>query len=30
LQMELISYPNGMAYEKDAKSVLWMTTQPAK
>ena len=30
LQMELISYPKGMAYEKDAKSVLWMTTQPAK
>jgi catechol 2,3-dioxygenase-like lactoylglutathione lyase family enzyme len=30
LQMELISYPKGMAYEKDAKSVLWMTTDPAK
>ena len=30
LQMELISYPKGMAYEKDAKSVLWMTTQPGK
>jgi catechol 2,3-dioxygenase-like lactoylglutathione lyase family enzyme len=30
LQMELISYPTGMAYEKDAKSVLWMTTNPAK
>jgi catechol 2,3-dioxygenase-like lactoylglutathione lyase family enzyme len=30
LQMELISYPKGMAYEKDAKSVLWMTTAPAR
>jgi catechol 2,3-dioxygenase-like lactoylglutathione lyase family enzyme len=30
LQMELISYPKGMAYEKDAKSVLWSTTDPAK
>jgi catechol 2,3-dioxygenase-like lactoylglutathione lyase family enzyme len=30
LQMELISYPKGMAYEKDAKSVLWMTTEPMK
>jgi catechol 2,3-dioxygenase-like lactoylglutathione lyase family enzyme len=30
LQMELISYPQGMAYEKTAKSVLWMTTDPAK
>ena len=30
LQMELISYPKGMAYEKNAKSVLWMTTDPAK
>jgi catechol 2,3-dioxygenase-like lactoylglutathione lyase family enzyme len=30
LQMELISYPKGMAYEKDAKSVLWMTTDPSK
>jgi len=30
LQMELISYPNGMAYEKGASSVLWMTTDPAK
>ena len=30
LQMELISYPKGMAYEKDAKSVLWSTTEPAK
>jgi catechol 2,3-dioxygenase-like lactoylglutathione lyase family enzyme len=30
LQMELISYPQGMAYEKDAKTVLWMTTEPTK
>jgi catechol 2,3-dioxygenase-like lactoylglutathione lyase family enzyme len=30
LQMELISYPNGMAYQKDTKSVLWMTTEPGK
>ena len=30
LQMELISYPKGMAYQKDAKSVLWMTTEPGK
>jgi catechol 2,3-dioxygenase-like lactoylglutathione lyase family enzyme len=30
LQMELISYPKGMAYEKDAKTVLWMTTEPMK
>jgi catechol 2,3-dioxygenase-like lactoylglutathione lyase family enzyme len=30
LQMELISYPQGMAYQKDSKSVLWMTTEPGK
>src|SRR5438445_7024055 len=30
LQMELISYPKGMAYEKNAKSLLWMTTEPMK
>lgn len=30
MQMELISYPKGMAYEKDAKTVLWSTTEPAK
>jgi catechol 2,3-dioxygenase-like lactoylglutathione lyase family enzyme len=30
LQMELISYPKGMAYEKDSKSLLWMTTDPTK
>jgi len=23
LQMELISYPNGMAYEKSSKGMLW-------
>jgi hypothetical protein len=28
--MELISYPKGMAYEKDSKSPLWMTTEPMK
>jgi catechol 2,3-dioxygenase-like lactoylglutathione lyase family enzyme len=30
LQMELISYPKGMAYEKDAKTPLWSTTEPQK
>jgi catechol 2,3-dioxygenase-like lactoylglutathione lyase family enzyme len=30
MQMELISYPTGMAYEKDAKTVLWSTTEPMK
>jgi catechol 2,3-dioxygenase-like lactoylglutathione lyase family enzyme len=30
LQMELISYPQGMAYEKDATTKLWMTTEPMK
>jgi catechol 2,3-dioxygenase-like lactoylglutathione lyase family enzyme len=30
LQMELISYPKGMAYEKTAKSLLWSTTAPMK
>jgi len=30
LQMELISYPKGMAYEKDATTVLWSTTAPQK
>ena len=30
LQMELISYPKGMAYEKTAKSILWSTTAPMK
>ena len=30
LQMELISYPKGMAYEKDATTKLWSTTEPTK
>jgi catechol 2,3-dioxygenase-like lactoylglutathione lyase family enzyme len=30
MYMELISYPKGMAYEKDAKTILWSTTQPTK
>jgi catechol 2,3-dioxygenase-like lactoylglutathione lyase family enzyme len=30
LQMELISYPKGMAYEKTAATPLWATTDPAK
>ena len=30
LQMELISYPTGMAYEKTSTSPLWMTTAPGK
>ncbi len=30
MQMELISYPKGMAYEKDAKTVLWSTREPTK
>jgi catechol 2,3-dioxygenase-like lactoylglutathione lyase family enzyme len=30
MQMELISYPKGMAYEKSAKTVLWSTTEPMK
>jgi catechol 2,3-dioxygenase-like lactoylglutathione lyase family enzyme len=30
LQMELISYPKGMAYEKGAATVLWSTTEPMK
>lgn len=30
LQMELISYPKGMAYEKGAATVLWSTTEPQK
>ena len=30
LQMELISYPKGMAYAKDSKSPLWSTTEPQK
>jgi catechol 2,3-dioxygenase-like lactoylglutathione lyase family enzyme len=30
LQMELISYPQGMAYEQSAKVKLWSPTDPAK
>lgn len=30
LQMELISFPGGMAYEKEGGPVLWSNTDPAK
>lgn len=30
LQLEAISYPKGMAYEKDAKTALWSPKDPAK
>ena len=30
LQMELISYPKGMAYEHGASTVLWSPKDPAK
>ena len=30
LQFEAISYPDGMAYEKDATTVLWSPKDPAK
>jgi catechol 2,3-dioxygenase-like lactoylglutathione lyase family enzyme len=30
LQMEAISYPNGMAYEKDASTILWSPKDPTK
>jgi catechol 2,3-dioxygenase-like lactoylglutathione lyase family enzyme len=30
MQMELISYPEGMAYEKSASTVLWSTTEPTR
>jgi len=30
LQLEAISYPNGMAYEKGAATVLWSPKDPAK
>jgi catechol 2,3-dioxygenase-like lactoylglutathione lyase family enzyme len=30
LQLEAISYPNGMAYEKGAETVLWSTKNPEK
>ncbi len=30
LQFEAISYPKGMAYERNATTVLWKPTEPAK
>ena len=30
LQLEAISYPDGMAYEKGAETVLWSPKDPAK
>ncbi len=30
MQLELVSYPKGKAYEKDFKGRLWSPTQPAK
>lgn len=30
LQMEAISYPDGMAYEKDSETVLWSSREPHK
>jgi catechol 2,3-dioxygenase-like lactoylglutathione lyase family enzyme len=30
LQLELISYPNGMAYEKDGGTILWTPKDPGK
>ena len=30
LQLEAISYPKGMAYEKDAATILWTPKDPAK
>jgi catechol 2,3-dioxygenase-like lactoylglutathione lyase family enzyme len=30
LQLEAISYPDGMAYEKGAETVLWSPKEPAK
>jgi catechol 2,3-dioxygenase-like lactoylglutathione lyase family enzyme len=30
LQLEAISYPDGMAYEKDADTILWSPKDPAK
>ena len=30
LQLEAITYPNGMAYEKDGGPVLWSPKDPAK
>ena len=30
LQMEIISYPKGMVYEKSSPVVLWSPREPAK
>ena len=30
MQMELISYPKGMAYETNASTMLWSTTEPSR
>ena len=30
LQLEAITYPNGMAYEKDAETILWSPKDPAE
>ena len=30
LQLELISYPNGMAYEAGARTVLWSPKDPGR
>ena len=30
LQLEAITYPNGMAYEKDAETILWSPRDPQK
>ena len=30
LQMEAISFPDGMAYEKDGGPILWSNIDPAK
>jgi hypothetical protein len=30
LQLEAITYPQGMAYAKDGGPLLWSTTDPAK
>jgi hypothetical protein len=30
LQLEAISYPKGMAYEKDASTILWTPKDPSK
>jgi glyoxylase I family protein len=30
MQLELVSYPNGKAYERDANRLLWHPASPAK